>query len=59
MSGGNARIMVPKGGMNEDNGSRTGFKVVQEDASRVILEVPADQAEEIAERLGGLLDMSE
>lgn len=53
------RIMVPKGGMNEDNGSRTGFRVVQEDSTRVILEVPTEQAEEIAERLGGLVDMSE
>lgn len=56
------RILVSKESleMDEDGrGARAKYSVYQEDRENVILNVPEGEAEEVATRLGGLVDLSE
>ena len=54
------RVLVPNESLDEDNGSRTGkYTVFQKQGKETIIEVDEDEAEEIARRLNGLVEISE
>lgn len=55
------RVMIPKGGMNEDGAMdlRGKYRVVSENMSEMILMVPENEAGSVAASNGGMVEMDE
>ena len=56
------RVLVSKGSIGLDESGRNArrdYKVFQEDRDNVILEVPEDEADAVAARLQGFVEMNE
>jgi hypothetical protein len=53
------KVLVSKDALRMDEAQGKRYSVFQEDSTNVILLVPEHEAEEVAARLDGYLDMSE